>query len=162
MSNTTLAHKQGEMGTISDYAPSTAPMVPSLIVHCVNEVDRRGLNEVGIYRIPGSEKDVRELKVKDTVTNVDKSYFTKILVLWSVIPYSVGGTYHILENILPSPSEFEVCRVRNWLSCTNRQQKWWRLRGKGWGLFKWSPMWAHKTYNTLLVLFLKRITVMYV
>jgi Rac GTPase-activating protein 1 len=51
------------MGTISDYAPSTAPMVPSLIVHCVNEVDLRGLNDTGIYRISGAEKDVRELQV---------------------------------------------------------------------------------------------------
>jgi Rac GTPase-activating protein 1 len=62
------------MGTISDYAPSTAPMVPSLIVHCVNEVDLRGLNEVGIYRISGSEKDVRELKVQNAVTNGYNSY----------------------------------------------------------------------------------------
>ncbi|PNF38684.1 hypothetical protein B7P43_G17870 [Cryptotermes secundus] len=64
VSKTILACQQGERGTISDYAPSTAPMVPSLIVHCVNEVDLRGLNEVGIYRIPGSEKDIRELKEK--------------------------------------------------------------------------------------------------
>jgi Rac GTPase-activating protein 1 len=53
------------MGTISDYAPSTAPMVPSLIVHCVNEVDLRGLDDIGIYRISGAEKDVRELKVQN-------------------------------------------------------------------------------------------------
>jgi hypothetical protein len=59
VSNTTVTHKQVEMGTISDYAPSTAP-----IVHCANEVDLRGLNDVGIYRIFGSEEDVRELKGK--------------------------------------------------------------------------------------------------
>jgi Rac GTPase-activating protein 1 len=51
------------MGTIADYTPHTAPMVPSIIVHCVNEVEHRGLNEVGIYRVPGAEKDVRGLKV---------------------------------------------------------------------------------------------------
>lgn len=65
VSNTTLACQRGVMGTISDYAPSTAPMVPSLIVHCVNEVDLRGLDDVGIYRISGAEKDVRELKVQN-------------------------------------------------------------------------------------------------
>ncbi|XP_069698912.1 rac GTPase-activating protein 1-like [Periplaneta americana] len=52
------------MGVLSDYAPPTSPMVPSLIVHCVNEVDLRGLNEVGIYRISGSEREVKELKEK--------------------------------------------------------------------------------------------------
>jgi Rac GTPase-activating protein 1 len=51
------------MGTIDDYTPHTAPMVPSIIVHCVNEVDRRGLNEIGIYKVPGAEKEVKELKV---------------------------------------------------------------------------------------------------
>lgn len=39
-------------------------MVPALVVHCVNEVESRGLNEVGLYRISGSEKDVKALKVK--------------------------------------------------------------------------------------------------
>lgn len=54
---------RGVMGTIADYTPHTAPMVPSIIVHCVNEVDRRGLNEIGIYRVPGADKDVKGLKV---------------------------------------------------------------------------------------------------
>lgn len=39
-------------------------MIPALIIHCVMEVEDRGLNEVGIYRVPGSERDVRALKVK--------------------------------------------------------------------------------------------------
>ena len=39
-------------------------MVPALIVHCVNEVERRGLNEQGVYRVNGADSQVRELKVK--------------------------------------------------------------------------------------------------
>lgn len=39
-------------------------MVPALIVHCVNEIEQRGLRELGIYRIPGSERDVKQLKEK--------------------------------------------------------------------------------------------------
>ncbi|GBP94252.1 Rac GTPase-activating protein 1 [Eumeta japonica] len=35
-----------------------APMVPALLVHCVNEVERRGLTERGIYRV-GSERFLR-------------------------------------------------------------------------------------------------------
>lgn len=37
-------------GTISDYAPSIPPMIPAIVIHCINEVEQRGLCEVGIYR----------------------------------------------------------------------------------------------------------------
>lgn len=56
------AHGRG--GHLADYTPHTAPMVPAIIVHCVNEIEARGLNEVGLYRIPGSEKEVRDLREK--------------------------------------------------------------------------------------------------
>lgn len=39
-------------------------MVPAIIVHCVNEIELRGLTEVGLYRVPGSEKEVKMLKEK--------------------------------------------------------------------------------------------------
>uniref|UniRef100_A0A1B0DM92 Rho-GAP domain-containing protein n=1 Tax=Phlebotomus papatasi TaxID=29031 RepID=A0A1B0DM92_PHLPP len=51
-------------GTISNLAPIQGPMVPPLIVHCVNEIEARGLTEVGIYRISGSDKEVKALKEK--------------------------------------------------------------------------------------------------
>ncbi|KAG1661388.1 Rac GTPase-activating protein 1 [Nymphon striatum] len=51
-------------GVIADYTPLTSPMIPPLIVYCVNEVERRGFNEVGIYRLSGPEKDVKELTEK--------------------------------------------------------------------------------------------------
>ncbi|KFM59966.1 Rac GTPase-activating protein 1, partial [Stegodyphus mimosarum] len=53
---------KGNMGTIADYTSSTAPMIPSLVVHCVNEIESRGLKEIGLYRISGSEREVKELK----------------------------------------------------------------------------------------------------
>ena len=40
-------------GVLADYAPLEAPMIPALIVHCAQEVEARGLNEQGIYRVPG-------------------------------------------------------------------------------------------------------------
>lgn len=49
---------------IEFYAPSTSPMVPEIVVKCIAEIERRGLTEVGIYRVPGAEKSVRELKEK--------------------------------------------------------------------------------------------------
>jgi len=54
----------GRGGQLADYVPRTSPMVPAIIVHCVNELDTRGLHEVGLYRIPGSEKEVRDLRDK--------------------------------------------------------------------------------------------------
>ena len=53
---------KGLMGYISDHAPTVPPMIPALIVHCVNEIETRGLNEVGVYRVSGSEREVKALK----------------------------------------------------------------------------------------------------
>ncbi|XP_055301047.1 rac GTPase-activating protein 1-like [Sitodiplosis mosellana] len=47
---------------ICDYVTSYGPSVPPLIVHCVNEVETRGLSERGIYRVSGSEKEIKALK----------------------------------------------------------------------------------------------------
>ncbi|XP_055617011.1 rac GTPase-activating protein 1-like [Toxorhynchites rutilus septentrionalis] len=51
-----------QLGELSHYTPTIAPMIPPLIVHCVNEIEMRGLNEVGIYRVPGSDLGIRMLK----------------------------------------------------------------------------------------------------
>ncbi|XP_061114579.1 rac GTPase-activating protein 1 isoform X1 [Conger conger] len=51
-------------GTLADYVPATAPMIPSLVVHCVNEIEHRGLHEAGLYRVSGMDRTVKELKEK--------------------------------------------------------------------------------------------------
>ncbi|XP_056130825.1 rac GTPase-activating protein 1 [Lampris incognitus] len=55
--------KIGE-GTLSDYVSDTSPMIPPLVVHCINEIEQRGLHETGLYRLSGAERTVRELKEK--------------------------------------------------------------------------------------------------
>ncbi|CAG0888892.1 unnamed protein product [Darwinula stevensoni] len=40
------------------------PMVPGLIIHCVQEIERRGLKDVGLYRISAPESAVVNLKEK--------------------------------------------------------------------------------------------------
>ncbi|XP_051786966.1 rac GTPase-activating protein 1 isoform X6 [Erpetoichthys calabaricus] len=50
--------------TLSDYVSQSSPMIPSLVVQCVNEIEKRGLQEVGIYRVPGCDRIVKELKEK--------------------------------------------------------------------------------------------------
>jgi Rac GTPase-activating protein 1 len=47
---------------LADFTPVHSPMVPGLIVHCINEIEKRGMTEVGLYRVPGSEREVKELK----------------------------------------------------------------------------------------------------
>ncbi|KAG9491810.1 hypothetical protein GDO78_000361 [Eleutherodactylus coqui] len=51
-------------GTLADFVPSTSPMIPPLVVHCVSEIEQRGLHETGLYRISGCDRTVKELKEK--------------------------------------------------------------------------------------------------
>ncbi|XP_077176864.1 rac GTPase-activating protein 1-like isoform X2 [Paroedura picta] len=51
-------------GVLADFAPGAPPRVPPLVVQCVSQVERRGLQEMGLYRISGAEPIVREWKNK--------------------------------------------------------------------------------------------------
>lgn len=62
VSHTPTPGRAARRGTITDYAPSTPPMVPALVVHCIQEVERRGLNDVGLYRVPGGAREVHEIR----------------------------------------------------------------------------------------------------
>ncbi|XP_058807772.1 rac GTPase-activating protein 1 [Phymastichus coffea] len=55
---------RGATGTIADYTPTTPPMVPSLVVHCINEIELRGMGERGLYRLSGGITEVKALKEK--------------------------------------------------------------------------------------------------
>ncbi|XP_011874117.1 PREDICTED: rac GTPase-activating protein 1-like [Vollenhovia emeryi] len=55
---------RGIPGTIADYTPIIPPMVPSIVVHCINEVELRGMNEQGLYRVNGATADTKCLKEK--------------------------------------------------------------------------------------------------
>ncbi|TPP67865.1 Rac GTPase-activating protein 1 [Fasciola gigantica] len=47
---------------LTDFCPADQfPRIPALIIHCVTEVVARGMNTVGLYRVSGSEKQVRDL-----------------------------------------------------------------------------------------------------
>ncbi|XP_054161954.1 rac GTPase-activating protein 1-like [Oppia nitens] len=56
--------KTSQMVLIADFAPQTRPMIPAIVIHLCNEIERRGLNEEGLYRKCGSDRDIRELKEK--------------------------------------------------------------------------------------------------
>ncbi|XP_053536700.1 rac GTPase-activating protein 1 isoform X4 [Ictalurus punctatus] len=48
--------------TLESFCPSTPPRIPALIIQCVKEIERRGLEEKGLYRVPGGERAVKELR----------------------------------------------------------------------------------------------------
>ena len=86
-------------GSIADYTPQTHPMVPALIQHCVNEVEARGLDVVGLYRIPGAEKDVKEL-VKDL-----KERFLRGKGVPNLARYDIETICGCIKNFLRSLEE---------------------------------------------------------
>ncbi|KAM4044258.1 rac GTPase-activating protein 1 [Anomaloglossus baeobatrachus] len=51
-------------GTLADFVPLTSPMIPPLVVHCVSEIEQRGLHETGLYRISGCDRTIKDLKEK--------------------------------------------------------------------------------------------------
>lgn len=52
-------------GTIGYYVEgSKVVKVPELVIQCIQEIETRGLKHLGLYRIPGSDRDVKELKEK--------------------------------------------------------------------------------------------------
>ncbi|KAG9467766.1 hypothetical protein GDO78_014363 [Eleutherodactylus coqui] len=57
------APKKGQV-LLLDFAPATSPMVPNLVIQCVNEIEKKGLKERGLYRISGCDRQVKELKQK--------------------------------------------------------------------------------------------------
>jgi len=38
--------------------------VPPFIIHCISEIEKRGLDTVGLYRVSGSDKEVKNLRDK--------------------------------------------------------------------------------------------------
>nr|XP_046218729.1 rac GTPase-activating protein 1 [Oncorhynchus gorbuscha] len=52
----------GAEDTLESFAPPTQPRIPQIIVQCVNEIEKRGLEEKGIYRVPGGERMVKALR----------------------------------------------------------------------------------------------------
>ncbi|XP_015249857.1 PREDICTED: rac GTPase-activating protein 1-like [Cyprinodon variegatus] len=55
---------KGTETTLADFAPTSPPRIPALVIYCIKEIERRGLHEVGLYRISGHERLVKELKEK--------------------------------------------------------------------------------------------------
>ncbi|CAH8870741.1 unnamed protein product [Trichobilharzia szidati] len=64
-SPTGIRRKGSRNLSLSLLCPSNQfPQIPGLVIHCVNEVMARGMQTIGLYRVSGSEKQVRDLYEK--------------------------------------------------------------------------------------------------
>uniref|UniRef100_UPI00358E7654 rac GTPase-activating protein 1-like n=1 Tax=Myxine glutinosa TaxID=7769 RepID=UPI00358E7654 len=50
------------LGTLADFVPVSPPFVPPLVRQCVSEIEHRGLTEIGIYRVPGCDRTIKEMR----------------------------------------------------------------------------------------------------
>ncbi|XP_070585051.1 rac GTPase-activating protein 1-like isoform X2 [Erythrolamprus reginae] len=58
------AYSRVKEGILADFAPSKPPLVPPIVVQCVVQIEKRGLQDARLYRVPGAEPLVREWKYK--------------------------------------------------------------------------------------------------
>nr|KAG5697306.1 hypothetical protein BaRGS_004972 [Batillaria attramentaria] len=121
-------------GILSDFAPVQRPMIPRLVVNCANEIERRGLSEVGIYRVPGSDRECKDLKEKflkgkspnlsnimdvHTVCGCMKDFLRNLkepLVTYALWPEFVRAA----EHNCPQTSYDILCEAINSLPTANR------------------------------------------
>ncbi len=54
--------KKNSIPSIQDYCPQFRPYVPAIVVHCVLEIEERGLGEEGLYKVPSFSRSIEELK----------------------------------------------------------------------------------------------------
>ncbi|XP_051881979.1 rac GTPase-activating protein 1-like [Pristis pectinata] len=132
--NFTLTMVKNGEGTIADFAPPTAPMIPSLIIHCINEIEQRGLQEPGIYRVSGCEQVVRQLKehyvrgkglpVLSRVTNIHvvcgllKDFLRKLKE--PLVTFRLHPTFLAASGLPADRCRVELCRAIAALPPANR------------------------------------------
>ncbi|KAL4660342.1 breakpoint cluster region protein [Arapaima gigas] len=72
--------------------------VPYIVRQCVEEVERRGLEEVGIYRVSGVATDIQVLKVAFDANNKDVS-----VMMSEMDVNAIAGTLKLYFRELPEP-----------------------------------------------------------
>ena len=72
---------------MADHTPATPPMIPSILMCCVKDVEERGIDEVGIYRVPGNECDANEI--------LDKFMKVPILGNTEIAWSKLSGIYYL-------------------------------------------------------------------
>lgn len=82
--------KTPNRGAVSKFTPreTNQLQVPAILLHCVKEIEQRGLQEVGIYRLNVVEGQVKELKeriLKSRTGLFDLSHYNDIHLICGVV-----------------------------------------------------------------------------
>ncbi|KAM6460509.1 rac GTPase-activating protein 1-like isoform 1-T4 [Liasis olivaceus] len=130
------AHPRMKEGVLADFAPSKPPLVPPIVIQCVVQVEKRGLQEAGLYRVPGAEPLVREWKYKllcahEALPSLD--YVADVNVICGIlkdflrslkeplVTFCLRSAFLCAAEILDeSACHTELCRVVMKLPLTNR------------------------------------------
>ncbi|CAJ0936088.1 unnamed protein product, partial [Mesorhabditis belari] len=106
---------------IQDYCPSTAPMIPFPIIHCVTALERRGcLTYEGLYRIPGlKQQSIRLLNELKTSRAIPKMELFDPEVITDCIKQFLR---ELKDPLIPrsSRAEFVEAAIRNNIDSLNK------------------------------------------
>ncbi|XP_066537647.1 active breakpoint cluster region-related protein isoform X2 [Hoplias malabaricus] len=83
---------------IEDVARQEGVLVPHIVRSCVEEIERRGLEEEGIYRVSGVSSEIQTLKHA-----FNTNYWEAISKMRSVDINTVSGTLKLYLRELPEP-----------------------------------------------------------
>ncbi|KAM6155717.1 breakpoint cluster region protein [Rhynchocyon petersi] len=72
--------------------------VPYIVRQCVEEIERRGMDEVGIYRVSGVATDIQALKAAFDINNKDVS-----VMMSDMDVNAIAGTLKLYFRELPEP-----------------------------------------------------------
>jgi len=107
------------------------PQIPPIIYHTVQEIERRGMREVGLYRVPGSLREVKELQDEFLSGGMPKfSQYNDVHSLCSLVKKFLRDcidepilTYALRENFIRaarSAEEHETIQAISELPPANR------------------------------------------
>ncbi|XP_072043988.1 active breakpoint cluster region-related protein-like isoform X2 [Amphiura filiformis] len=92
--------KQGVFGVrLAQLAHRESTKIPHIVMHCVEEVERRGMTEMGIYRISGSSGDINNLKKAFEMNQ--KARMQKLIKSADI--HAVAGLLKLYFRELPEP-----------------------------------------------------------
>ncbi|XP_060777929.1 active breakpoint cluster region-related protein isoform X2 [Neoarius graeffei] len=97
-SSVPLQHKPVFCVLIGDVARQEHVLVPHIVRSCVDEVERRGLEEEGIYRISGASNEIQALKHA-----FNTNYWEAMNKVRNVDVNVVSGTLKLYLRELPEP-----------------------------------------------------------
>ncbi|EDO47441.1 predicted protein [Nematostella vectensis] len=72
--------------------------IPLIVIGCVREIEKRGLEEVGIYRLSGASSDVKRLK-----EGFDENSQSALVLVSEADIHAVAGLFKMYLRDLPEP-----------------------------------------------------------